>query len=180
MKKKVVLLALLLIVVVSLGVWAVKAAFFPGASAQATARDFLIQYYSIPDHQFYTERLQTSAQSASEAIDGTYSSFLSEPYMEHFQANREGYQLEVWAADKGYVLAIDKLDVRPAVAGTQGGKTFLQYTITLTVTRESDKQLATVEQSGLVDVDKVQGGYRVSAWQRFNEKELLSVNLFPQ
>ncbi len=178
MKKKVVLLGLLLIVVVSLGVWAVKSIFFPGASAQATVRDFLIQYYSIPDHAFYTERLKASSQGAIEAIDETYRPFLTEAYLDTFQANREGYDLEAWAYANGYTLAIDQLDLSPTSTGTQGNTTFLQYDVTLTVTRESDKALATVEQSGLINVDKAKSGYRVSAWQKLNEKDLLYEELY--
>lgn len=179
MKKKVVLLALLLIVVATGAVWVVKAAFMPSASAEAVARDFLIQYYSIPSHDFYTQRLQPSPQDAIQAITEKFGRFLTDSYLNDFLANRNGDRLEAWAANSSYLLAINKMDVQPTSSEAKGATTYLQYDITLTVTRESDKRLATLKQSGRINVDKVNGGYRVSAWQIDNEKKLYQENLFP-
>lgn len=180
MKKKVVLLALLLIVVATGAVWVVKAAFMPSASAEAVARDFLIQYYSIPSHDFYAQHSQPSSlQSPSEANTEKFGRFLTDDYLKEFLSNLGGDRWQAWAANNGYLLAIGKLDVQPTSSDAKGTTTYLQYDVTLTVTRESDKRLATFKQSGRINVDKVNGGYRVSAWQIDNERKMYQENLFP-
>lgn len=179
MKKKVVLSAVALILVSAGAFWGVKAAVAPGTSAQAMARNFLIQCYSIPDHSFYTQMLSTG-QGSKAALEERFKIFLTDDFMSKFLMRRGTCQYEAWAKDKSYLVAIDQLNVQPTSSGTQDNTTYLEYDVTLTLTHESDKRLATYEQSGRVNVDKTKDGYRISAWDVNNEREFYSTDFFPE
>lgn len=179
MKKKVVLLALALILVSVGGFWGIKTVFFPGTTGQAVARDFLIQAYSIPDHSFYTQKL-SSNPGPKAALQEKYQSFLTEDYLQAFLMNLGTSMYEAWANSKGYLIAIDQLNIQPTSSGTQGSTTYLEYDVTLTITRESDKRLASYEQTGRIDVEKTKDGYRVSAWEVNNETAFYGTEFFPE
>ena len=177
MKKKVVFLALALIVVSVAAFWGLKAAFFPGTTAQAIARDFLIRCYSIPDHERYAQK-RSSDVAQRTALQKEYQALVTEDYLKTFLTERGSNMLEDWAGTQDYLVAIDQIDVQPSPAPGQDATNDLRYDITLILTRESDMRLATCQQSGRVQVQKTKDGYRVSAWTIDNESEFYRSDFF--